>query len=92
MARNRWGDEVVSRTMRFAMVPNGPEPVSWLDEPLSVDQLAVDLPARDVVLDQADGARGLEQTVHPEPEPGAVGQKARETGRLSARRGPKTGR
>ena len=51
----------------------------------------IGLSERDTVSDQADGARGLEQAVCSEPEPSPVGQKTRETSRLPARRGIKTG-
>ena len=50
------------------------------------------LSERDTVIDQADGARGPEQAICPQPEPGPMGQKARENGRVSPRRRTETRR
>ena len=92
MARNRLNCPMVPWSPTLHVVSDGPGYLNSGDDVERFDRQDDVLSERDTVLDQADGARGAEQALRPEPEPGPMGQKSRETGRLSARRGPKTGR
>ena len=84
--------QVVSRTMRFAMVPDGLEPIDWLDGPLSLDRQSLLPPQCNIVRDQADGARGPEQALCSKPQSCALCQAIIKIGGVSPRGGTETGR
>ena len=91
MACNESRSPLVPRSKSLGVL-DGQEFVDTFRYNIHTSEELPPLQACDVVSDQADGARGPEQTLCLEPESCPVCQKARENGRLSARRSPKTGR